>query len=160
MTVANPTPFAPVNPGSGTPRCQSLTAVSIESIRPSDIVYMDSGDLWDDDDFDVLTKPATPGFESPVLRTRVGNEYLGYVGDVNGEEESTNVVLALLDLLDLPSPIAGPSSRKFVTVLSFGFSKAMEDIFSNFSAELRRRSTLSTNYRMNGWWNLCLHLIS
>ena len=44
------------------PESYSVKAVSIESIRPSDIVHMDSGDLWDDDDFDVLTKPATPAF--------------------------------------------------------------------------------------------------
>ena len=121
------------------PESYSMKAVSIESIRPSDIVHMDSGDLWDDDDFDVLMKPATPDFEPPVLLTRVGNEYLGYVGDVNGEEESADVVLFLPDLLDSPPPIAGPSSPKTVMVLSFGLSKAMEDIFSNFFAELRRR---------------------
>lgn len=123
------------------PESYSMKAVNIESIRPSDVVYMQGGDLWDDDDddFNVFTKPATPGFESPVLRTRVGNGYLGYVGDVNGEDESTEVVLALLDLLDPPPPIAGPSSRKFVMVLSFGLTKITEDIFSNFFAELRRR---------------------
>ena len=53
--------------------------------------------------------------------------------------ESTEVVLALLDLIDPPPPIAGPSSRKFVIILSFGLSKAMEDIFSNFFAGLRHR---------------------
>jgi len=123
------------------PESYSMKAVNIESVRPSDIVYLAGGDLSDDDDddWDVFTKPATPGFESPVLRTRVGKGYLGYIGDVNGEEESTDVVLALLDLLDPPPPIAGPSSRKFVMVLSFGLSKVMEDIFSNFFAELRRR---------------------
>lgn len=36
--------------------------------------------------------------EAPVVYTRVGRGYLGYIGDVNGEEESTNVILSMLGL--------------------------------------------------------------
>lgn len=40
--------------------------------------------------------------ESPVVHTRMGNGYLGYVGDVNYEEASSKVILAMLGLLDAP----------------------------------------------------------
>lgn len=40
--------------------------------------------------------------ESPVVHTRMGNGYLGYVGDVNYEEVSSKVILAMLGLLDAP----------------------------------------------------------
>jgi hypothetical protein len=38
--------------------------------------------------------------ESPVVRTRMGNGYLGYVGDVNYEEGSSKVILAMFGLSD------------------------------------------------------------
>lgn len=46
---------------------------------------------------------ATPLKESPAACARVGRGLLGYLGDVNAEISSTNVVLAMLGLLDLPN---------------------------------------------------------
>ncbi|KAJ7600765.1 hypothetical protein C8J56DRAFT_847383 [Mycena floridula] len=37
--------------------------------------------------------------ETPVLQVKIGDGYLGYIGDVNAEQESTNVILAMLGLL-------------------------------------------------------------
>lgn len=34
--------------------------------------------------------------ESPILYTRIGEGYLGYIGDIDGESEVTDVVLAML----------------------------------------------------------------
>ena len=37
--------------------------------------------------------------EAPVVFSKVGEGFLGYTGDVNAEEETTVVVLAMLGLL-------------------------------------------------------------
>ena len=87
--------------------------------------------------------------ESPAVQTRVGCGHLGYIGDVNSEEESTKVILAMLGLLDYPSvpyieAAQGPSESKvahvkpkprpFMMVLSFEnvdfFTKYQGDLFS------------------------------
>lgn len=45
----------------------------------------------------------------PAVHTRVGQGYLGYIGDVNGENDSTAPVLAMLGLLDAPLPSVQPA---------------------------------------------------
>lgn len=51
--------------------------------------------------------------EVPVAYTQLGAGYLGYIGDVNGEEESTNVVLAMLGLPAETTPSnATPKKKK------------------------------------------------
>ena len=47
--------------------------------------------------------------EAPAVCTRVGQEYLGFLGDVNGEICSTNTLLAMLGCVDTPNiPLAPP----------------------------------------------------
>ena len=41
--------------------------------------------------------PATPG-ASPIVHTRIGKGYMGYVGFANGEEKVIDIVLAMLRL--------------------------------------------------------------
>ncbi|KAJ7084842.1 hypothetical protein B0H15DRAFT_383077 [Mycena belliarum] len=54
----------------------------------------------------LYTDPYNSAFEAPACQTKVGLGRLGYVGDVNGEQGSTNVILAMLGVLDtLPAPL-------------------------------------------------------
>lgn len=52
--------------------------------------------------------PITDHSESPAVQARIGKGYLGYIGDVNGENESTPVILAMLGLLE-PSTAPTPT---------------------------------------------------
>lgn len=63
----------------------SMKAVSLQGIEKKHAVYLESENSGN-------------GLEAPVVRARVGKGYLGYLGDVNAEEESTAVVLTLLGL--------------------------------------------------------------
>ncbi|KAK7438432.1 hypothetical protein VKT23_018045 [Stygiomarasmius scandens] len=63
----------------------SMKAVHLAGPATKDVVYHDN---------------VSVSSECPVVHTKLGNGYLGYVGDVNHEEGSTKVVLALLGLLD------------------------------------------------------------
>ena len=48
--------------------------------------------------------------EGPAVCTRVGQGYLGFLGDVNGEICSTNTLLAMLGCVDTPNiPLAPPA---------------------------------------------------
>jgi hypothetical protein len=59
--------------------------------------------LWDvsrgDTAYD-LTEPCGPGdgIAAPVVYARVGDGYLGWIGDVNAEKPPTNVTMVLLGL--------------------------------------------------------------
>jgi hypothetical protein len=46
-----------------------------------------------------LPEPVANSSETPVVFTKVGKGWLGYVGDVNGEEDTDAVVLGMLGLL-------------------------------------------------------------
>ncbi|KIY71250.1 hypothetical protein CYLTODRAFT_369569 [Cylindrobasidium torrendii FP15055 ss-10] len=61
----------------------SMKAASLKGIEDGHAVYRD---------------PYSHEVEAPVVRAKVGNGYVAYVGDVNAEEESTEVVLGLLKL--------------------------------------------------------------
>ncbi|TFK32587.1 hypothetical protein BDQ12DRAFT_692269 [Crucibulum laeve] len=78
-------------------------------------------------------------FKAPVARTHVGDGYFGYIGDVNGEKEATNIVLSMLNLLDPPPPPPKPTSRKFIMILSFESAQNMEQHYSSFFTSLKSK---------------------
>lgn len=61
----------------------SQKAVTLSGVPAGDVIY--SGQSRGDDD-------------TAVAFGKVGKGYLGYVGDVNAEDESTDVVLAMCGL--------------------------------------------------------------
>lgn len=67
------------------PNCYSMKAVSLESVDMGDIIYI---------------RPDNA--QAAVAYTKFGEGWLGYVGDVNAEKESTIVVLAMAELLSSP----------------------------------------------------------
>ncbi|KAF8061751.1 hypothetical protein FPV67DRAFT_1452635 [Lyophyllum atratum] len=129
----------------------SMKALHVGGISAGDVLYFPV------DDLQLLANTSmdiNDHSESPAVQRRIGCGYFGYIGDVNAEPETTDVILAMLGLLDAPdgtasakpahvdvpkSPLntpvpkvavsgqkstkakpAGPTSRPFVMVLSFG----------------------------------------
>ena len=61
----------------------SMKTVHLKGISRDSVVYGPEDESWS---------------EAPVVYTRVGQGYLGYIGDVNEEDASTNVILSMLGL--------------------------------------------------------------
>jgi hypothetical protein len=81
-----------------------MKGVYLTGFEPGDAVYhprvYKDSDEEDPDDDEPNVRPTIreQPAESPIVYTRLGKGYLGYVGFVNGEEELTDVVLAMLRL--------------------------------------------------------------
>ncbi|KAF8894848.1 hypothetical protein BD779DRAFT_1669293 [Infundibulicybe gibba] len=105
----------------------SMEAVHATNIRHGDAVYAPA-------DYD---QPITKLSKSPVTHTRVGKGYLGYIGDANAEDGSTNVVLAMLGLLDALEPIIRPTP--FILVLSFDYIKYTNTYYSDLLSKMRSK---------------------
>ncbi|KAH9483570.1 putative mitochondrial import receptor subunit tom70 [Psilocybe cubensis] len=82
----------------------SMKAVHLTGFHPEDLFYEQY--------------PQTSNnWEAPVLRTKRGNGHFGYIGDVNAEEESTDIILAMLELLSSKREVV-PDSKKFFMILT------------------------------------------
>lgn len=72
----------------------SIKAVHIKGAAPEDAVYIST----EDSRVQSMVFPSTSAHnpaQAPVLFTSVGSGYLGYIGDVNAEEETTSVILTM-----------------------------------------------------------------
>ena len=82
----------------------SMKAVHLKGVKADDVLYVLAKDEDEDDDEDwsvqsnVFPRFAVDLSNVPVAYTQVGDGFLGYVGDVNAEKESTGVILAMLRL--------------------------------------------------------------
>ncbi|PBK80460.1 hypothetical protein ARMGADRAFT_1003104 [Armillaria gallica] len=74
-----------VKSSKGLPASYSMKAVHLKGINSAAAVYKNRDQHGE--------------LQAPVVRMKFGAGYLGYLGDVNAEEESTDVVLAMLGLL-------------------------------------------------------------
>ncbi|KAF5386644.1 hypothetical protein D9615_002037 [Tricholomella constricta] len=125
----------------------SMKALHLGGISPTDAVYLPSDNArLQSRVFNAV--PITDHSESPVVQRRIGDGHFGYIGDVNAEKDTTNVLLAMLGLLGPPQDVpigvseqvpaprvdvpeqntitklpTGPTSRPFMMVLSFGNEK-------------------------------------
>jgi hypothetical protein len=70
----------------------SMNALRLRGIIMEDIVYL-SKKLKDD-----LTVVAESELEAPILFSRVGKGWLGYIGDVNAEESCEDIILAMIGI--------------------------------------------------------------
>ncbi|KAG6868431.1 hypothetical protein C0993_003108 [Termitomyces sp. T159_Od127] len=76
------------------PSSYSMKALHLRGLASSDPIYLPA-------DMQLQTPmPFDDHAESPVVRRKIGEGYIGYVGDVDAETETTNVVLAMFGLLD------------------------------------------------------------
>lgn len=87
-----------VRPGAGLPASYSQKAVFLKNVDDSAAWYLPAeGSVLESHVF--APSPVQNRAETPVAFVRVGAGWLGYVGDVNAEEESDVVVLGMLGLL-------------------------------------------------------------
>ncbi|KAF8959770.1 hypothetical protein BDZ97DRAFT_1922742 [Flammula alnicola] len=112
----------------------SMKSVHISNIQPEMAIYTQTADsrlesmVYDP----VRIREISQG-ESPAVCARVGRGLLSFLGDVNGEDASTNTTLAMLGVLDQPnepldlSPQATPSTSSSTTQkAAAGSSKHIE----------------------------------
>ena len=91
--VLNPATHPGFRSNGSLPKSYSMKVLSLQGVAPGDIVYRRT-----ECDVSVKEDPMAPVDEGAVTYARVGSGYIGYIGDVNAEQESTNVVLALCGL--------------------------------------------------------------
>lgn len=94
--VLNPNPSS-LRPSTPLPASYSMKAVHLKSINSTDAIYVPTPHSRVQSLVFAPTK-VTNLEEAPVVYTKIGSGYLGYVGDVNAEEETTSVVLGMLRL--------------------------------------------------------------
>ncbi|ESK85254.1 transcription factor [Moniliophthora roreri MCA 2997] len=81
------------------PQSYSMKALHMANIGQDSAVYVPTSDsrpeslVW-------APTPITNHEEAPAVQFRIGRGYFGYIGDVNTEEATTSVLLAMLGLLD------------------------------------------------------------
>lgn len=126
----------------------SMKALHVKGVEPSHPVYLLKSDL-NTKSLSADLEPITDHTESPAVQARIRKGYLGYVGDVNVEVASMNLVLAMLGLLDshnevevittptvaetsVPKGSPKKTSRPFMMVLSFD----NEGFFTKFQGAL------------------------
>jgi len=74
----------------------SMKAVHLQGVKAEDILYAPTEDSRVESH--VFPPSTVDQSQVPVAYTRIGDGFLGYIGDVNAEEESTSVILAMLHL--------------------------------------------------------------
>lgn len=74
----------------------SMKAVHLRGVNAEDILYAPTEDSRVESH--VFAPSPVDLSHVPVAYTRIGDGFLGYIGDVNAEEESTSVILAMLRL--------------------------------------------------------------
>jgi hypothetical protein len=74
----------------------SMKAVHLKGVKAEDILYASTEDSRVESHV-FAPSPVDPS-HVPVAYTRIGDGFLGYIGDVNAEEGSTSVILAMLRL--------------------------------------------------------------
>ena len=77
----------------------SMKTLHASKILPEHAIYLPTESSYLQSLVFAPTKIQDKG-EAPVVQAKVGRGWFGFIGDVNGEVESTNTVLAMLGLLD------------------------------------------------------------
>ena len=83
----------------------SMKALHLKGVEAEDVLYAPPTELEEEEEeqshvkYHVFPPDTLVDLSNvPVAYTRIGNGFLGYIGDVNSEEESTGVILAMLRL--------------------------------------------------------------
>ena len=84
-------------PSTGLPAWYSQKAVFLAPVDPEAVWYRPTGTSVRDSA--VFGADSVSTSHTAVAYTKVGNGSLGYIGDVNGEDETTDVVLGMMRLL-------------------------------------------------------------
>lgn len=81
----------------------SMKALHVQGITPEYAIYR-ANESSRTESLVFSPNPVSNFEESPAVSVQVGNGTVGFLGDVNAEESSTGTILAMLGLLDTPSP--------------------------------------------------------
>jgi hypothetical protein len=92
--VLNPSIHQLSGRSANLPTSYSMKAVHLEGVKAEDVLYAPTEDSRVQSFVFPPSKVDLSGV--PVAYTRIGGGFLGYVGDVNAEKESTSVILAML----------------------------------------------------------------
>lgn len=84
-------------PGRGLPSSYSQKALFLSGVDRNAAWYLPNESSRTESH--VFTPEPVPTSETPAAFAKVGNGWLGYIGDVNGEEDTDAVVLGMLGLL-------------------------------------------------------------
>ena len=77
----------------------SIKAVHLRGVKAEDVLYATPKEEDEDDKESMAFPSLVVDLPSvPIAYTRIGDGFLGFVGDVNTEEESASVILAMLRL--------------------------------------------------------------
>ena len=74
----------------------NVKAVHLKGVKAEDVLYAPAEDSSTESH--VFAPSLVDLSHVPVAYTRIGDGFMGYIGDVNAEEESTSVILAMLRL--------------------------------------------------------------
>jgi hypothetical protein len=86
-----------MRPTSSLPSSYSQKAVSLKNVDPGMAWYVATDDSVVES-IVPLPGPGVQPLETPVAFAKLGNGWVGYVGDVNAEKGTTAVILTMLDL--------------------------------------------------------------
>ena len=107
----------------------SMKAIFVSGFQPEDLLYEQY-------------PPVGSKWESSVLHARVGKGQLGYIGDVNAEPETKDILLAMFDLSSPSTSELVPDSQKFVLVLSQLKEDVFRSIAPSFLDEARQKAEI------------------
>ncbi|KAF8643574.1 hypothetical protein AX16_008962 [Volvariella volvacea WC 439] len=142
----------------------SMKAGLVTSISPGDAFYMPNEQSLLES-FVYPPTPITNLDEAPSVGRKIGEGYLGFVGDANGETGATKIFLAMLGLLDTittfhsptrdspsispgqsrdtetePDPVQTQEARRSVLIMSFKSKDVTERAFAPILSALNARA--------------------
>ncbi len=113
-----------------------MKAVHLQSFHLEAMLHQQHFDEYDTQPH--FEPPGGDEWECAVLRQPVGKGRIGYIGDVGPEPESTDVLLAMLELLTPPTPLV-PDSSKFMLILSGYDAPTLQQFVPDFLKDAATR---------------------
>lgn len=95
--------------GLDVPELYNVKTVHLKGVASQDVVYAPMDGSYTQSA--VFAPQKVCSSEVPVAYTRVGSGYLGYNGEVNGEDETTNIILSMLGVHERPPKSAAPKAE-------------------------------------------------
>jgi hypothetical protein len=143
-----------VKKNASLPPSYSMKALHVKDIKPEVAVYRPTQDSRVES-LGSASQQVSNFSESPAVQTRMGDGYLGYVGDVNYEEGSSNVILAMLGLLDAPlmSSASHESLPELVPITGNGTATSDTATGSKSNSKSNKRFVMLLSLENEDWFS-------